>query len=468
MDIHKLDATQIADSVRAGEISAKEVLEAVVERIERFNPELNALVFLDIDGARAQAARIDERIANGDDPGALAGVPLGIKELEAVEGWPYTHASVPHKDEIADRDDVQTARLRAAGAVIVGLTASPEFGSTAHTRTFLHGTTHNPWNLERTPGGSSGGSAAAVAAAILPIATASDGGGSIRIPAAYSGLVGAKGTFGRIPKGGAPESSHTTSLGCVSRSVRDTARFWDCVVGAHERDSYSLPHPGLSYERTLETEIPPLRATWSADLGFGCSANEVATIAHDAADTLVSAANITWTDRLVELKDMSVAWGLFNHPGTWLDVRDHWPDRAEEFTPPIRAGVRDAERRFKVSEYARAIERRHQNNVILSEVFSDVDIIITPTTATTAFGANGPMPSSIDGKEIKPMHAITFTYPFNVSGHPAVTVPCGFDAAGLPVGLQIVGRRHTDHVLLQLARVFEQAKPWQKIATNYA
>ncbi len=467
MDIHERDATQIADDVRAGKISAKEVLEAAAERIERFNGELNAIVHLDLDGARAQAARIDDQVARGDDPGPLAGVPLGIKELEAVEGWPFTHASVPHRDEIAERDGVQTARLRKAGAVIVGLTASPEFGSTAHTRTFLHGTTYNPWNLERTPGGSSGGSAAAVAAAVLPIASASDGGGSIRIPASYSGLVGAKGTFGRIPKGTGPEASFTTALGCVSRSVRDTARWWDCTVGADERDSYSLPHPGLSYERSLDDEIPTVRATWSADLGYGISANEVATIARDAAQVLANAAGVQWVDRTVELKDMSVAWGLFNHPGTWLDVRDHWPDRAEDFTPPIRAGVADAERRFKVEEYARAIERRHQNNVILAEVFDDVDVIITPTTATTAFGANGPMPSEIDGKRIKPMHAITFTYPFNVSGHPAVTVPCGVDADGLPVGLQIVGRRHTDHVLLQLAAAFERAQPWQKIAPNY-
>lgn len=468
MDIHKLDAAEIADKVRAGEVSAKEVLDATVERIERYNAELNALVHLDLDAARAQAARIDERIANGTDPGALAGVPVGIKELEQVEGWPDTGASVPHADEIAERDGVQTARLRAAGAVLVGLTASPEFGSTAHTRTYLHGTTNNPWNLERTPGGSSGGSAAAVAAGVLPIASASDGGGSIRIPASYSGLVGAKGTFGRIPKGGSPESSHTTSLGCVSRSVRDTARWWDCVVGADERDQYSLPHPGLSYEATLGDTIPSLRVTWSPDLGYGACASEVAEIAHDAADALIDAAKMTRTDRAVELKDMSVAWGLFNHAGTWLGVRDHWPGRAEDFTPPIRAGVADAQRRFKVEEYARAIERRHLNNLILAEVFEDVDVIVTPTTATTAFAADGPMPTQIDGRDIKPMHAITFTYPFNCSGHPAVNLPCGFDPDGLPVGLQLVGRRHTDHVLLQLAALLEQIRPWPKIATNYA
>ncbi|MEX2395173.1 MAG: amidase, partial [Actinomycetota bacterium] len=268
--IWKLDAHQIADLVRGGEVSAKEVLESFIERIETYNEELNAFVHLDLDGARAQAAAIDTRIAAGEAVGSLAGVPIGIKELEQVAGWPDTGASVPHADEIAERDGVQTGRIRAADAVIVGLTASPEFGSTANTRSLLHGTTRNPWNLERTPGGSSGGSAASVAAAILPIGTASDGGGSIRIPAAYSGLFGAKGTFGRIPKGGSPEASFTTALGCVTRSVRDTARYWDCVVGADERDPYSLPHPGISYEQQLtEPIMSGLRVTWSADLGFG-------------------------------------------------------------------------------------------------------------------------------------------------------------------------------------------------------
>lgn len=465
--IHAQDATSIADAVRSKEVSAKEVLEAVIERIESYNEELNALIHLDLDAARATAASVDEAIARGEDPGPLAGVPIGIKELESVEGWPNTGASVPHKDEIAARDGVQTARLRKAGAVIVGLTASPEFGSTAYTRTYLHGTTRNPWNLEHTPGGSSGGSAAAVAAAVLPLGTASDGGGSIRIPASYSGLFGAKGTFGRIPKGGGPESSHTTSFGCVSRSVRDTARFWDCVVGADERDQYSLPHPGLSYEEEM-TRVPSgLRVTWTDSFGYGACEREISDIVKASAEVLVNATGMTWVDRKVELKDMSVAWGLFNHAGTWLEVKDYWPDRAEDFTPPIRAGVADAERRFKVDEFARAIERRHENNVILAEVFDDVDVIITPTTGTAAFRAEGPMPAEIDGREIRPMRSL-FTYPTNISGHPSFTVPCGINEAGLPVGLQVIARRHEDHILFGLCAAFEAAQPWQKIAPNYS
>ncbi len=465
--IWRLDAHAIADLVRGGELSAKEVLETFAERIEEHNETLVSFVHLDLDGARARAAEIDSAVASGEDPGPLAGVPVGIKDLENVAGMPTTKGSVPYKDNIATRDAVQTQRLRNAGAVIVGKTHSPEFGSTAYTRTFLNGTARNPWNLERTPGGSSGGSSSAVAAALIPIGSASDGGGSIRIPASYTGLVGAKCTFGRIPTGDAPDSSYTSVAGCVSRSVRDTARYWDCVVGSHERDAHSLPHPGFSYESVLDNTPTGLRATWSQDLGYGACGEEVAGIARAAAERLVEAANLTLVDRPVELKDMSAGWALLGAPGTWLNVKDYWPDRAEDFTPAVRAGVTMSEGRYNVREIARAIERRHQNNQRLAEIFEDVDIILTPTTATTAFRAEGPMPSKIDGRDVRLMHTITFTYPFNVSLHPGVSVPCGFDSEGLPVGLQIVTRRLDDHVALQLAAAFEKVQPWPKIATAF-
>ncbi len=463
MELWELDAYEIADKVRAGDVSAKEVLETFAERIESYNEELNAIVHIDLDRARADAAEIDRRVASGEDPGPLAGVPLGIKDLEDVGGMPTTYGSVPYKDNVPKNDGIQTSRLRKAGAVIVGKTAAPEFGAEASTRTYLHGTTRNPWHLERTPGGSSGGSAAAVAAAILPIASGSDGGGSIRIPASYSGLAGMKGTFGRIPKGGV-DASLTTAYGCMARSLRDTARYWDAVVGSDERDPFSLPHPGFSYETILE-DTPRVRATWSDDLGYHACRKDVLEMTKAAAQDLVGAASADLVDRPVTLKDMSAAWGLFNMPGTWLEVRDFWPDREQDFTPVIRAGVHNQDR-FDVKQMARALERKHENNQLLAKVFEDVDVILTPTTGTTAFRAEGPMPTEIDGEPIKPMHSI-YTYPFNVSGHPACNVPCGFDADGLPVGLQIIGRRHEDHVVLQLARAFERARPWKKIATNY-
>jgi aspartyl-tRNA(Asn)/glutamyl-tRNA(Gln) amidotransferase subunit A len=462
------DAHEIADLVRSGEVAAKEVLETFLERIEARNEELNAFVHVDADRARAEAAEVDRRVAAGEDPGPLAGVPVGIKDLENVAGMPTTYGSLLYRDNVAASDGVQTARLRASGAVIVGKTATPEFGAEALTRTLLFGTTRNPWNTERTPGGSSGGSAAAVAAALVPIASGSDGGGSIRIPASYTGLLGAKSTFGRIPRGDGPESAYVSVLGCMARSVTDAARWWDCVAGAHELDAHSLPHPGLSYEETIRRPPPSgLRVTWSDDLGYAACRTDVREIARGAARELAEAAGAILVDRPVELKDMSAAWGLLGAPGTWLQVRNAWPGREEDLTPVVRLSVRRGEERYNMREVARAIERRHENNRRLAEVFEDVDVILTPTTGTTAFRAEGPMPTEIEGREIKPMHSL-YTYPFNVSGHPAVSVPCGLDAEGMPVGLQIVTRRHADHIGLQLAAVFERVRPWPKIAPAYA
>lgn len=468
MSIWELTAVEIADRVRSAELSAKEVLETFLARIEVFDGDLNSFTHLDPDGARAQAAKIDRRMAAGEDPGPLAGVPLGVKDLEDARGIPTTHGSILYKDNIAEGDSVQVARLRGAGCVVVGKTAAPEFGAAAYTSTPLHGTTRNPWRSERTPGGSSGGSAAAVAAALVPIATGSDGGGSIRIPASYSGLLGFKGTFGRVPRGAAPESSYTSVHGPMARDVRDAARYLDCVVGPHEPDQFSLPHPGFSYEERLDDVIPGLEAVWSEDLGFGVCHTETAGIAREAAEALAASGAFEWEERKVALKDPAVAWGVLGAAETFHKVESHWDERRDDLSPIFAYGIERGLERIDLPEMTRAAERRWENNQILAEVFEDVDLIVTPTTPTTAFVAEGPMLSEIEGRTIKPMHSICFTYPFNLSGHPAVSLPCGFDADGLPVGLQIVGRRHSDHLLLALAARFQEVRPWPSTAEPYA
>lgn len=465
--IWQLEACEIADQVRSGQVAAKEVLESFLERIESFNDELKAFVHLDVAGARAQAAEIDRRIAARENPGPLAGVPIGVKDLEDAAGMPTTHGSLIFRGNIADSDSIQVARLRAAGCVVVGKTAAPEFGAAAYTSTPLHGTTRNPWDLSRTPGGSSGGSAAAVAAGLIPIATGSDGGGSIRIPASYSGLFGPKGTFGRVPRGRAPESSYTSVYGPMARSVRDAARYLDCVTGPDERDQFSLPHPVAAFEQSLEDLPTGLTATWSADLGFGTCAGDVAEIARDAAEVLSKEGVLSFEDVPVRLKDPSRAWGILGAAEAWIRQEPFWETRREELSPFVRFSMEQALEHLDLKELAKAHQRRWVNNQTLAEIFERVDLIVTPTTATTAFAAEGPMPTEIDGKTVKPMHAISFTYPFNMSGHPAVSIPCGFDKNRLPVGLQMVGRRNTDHLLLAIAFEFERIAPWPKIATNY-
>jgi aspartyl-tRNA(Asn)/glutamyl-tRNA(Gln) amidotransferase subunit A len=464
--VFRLGAHEIADLVRSGELSSKEVLEVFLERIEAFNPELNAFVFLDFERARAQASEIDRRIASREDPGPLTGVPIGVKDLEDVAGMPTTHGSVIHKDNVPSTNSLMVDRLLAAGCIVVGKTAAPEFGAANFTSTRLHGTTRNPWNPARTPGGSSGGSAAAVASAMIPICTASDGGGSTRIPASYSGLFGPKGTFGRVARGRSPESSFTSVHGPISRSVRSAARFYDCVIGPDESDMFSLPHPGISYEKEIEQRPAGLRAAWSADLGFGVCSGEVASIAKRAADTFSEAGGLEWVDRPVELEETSRAWRYLGAPESWLRHSPYWPEREADLEPIIARGVRATES-MPIPDFAEAIRRRFENNQRLAEIFREIDVIVTPTTPTTAFAAEGPAPKEIDGQKIREMHSLCFTYPFNVSGHPAVSVPCGFDSEGLPVGLQFVGRRHSDHVLIALAASFESVQPWPRIAPAY-
>lgn len=464
--IWKLEPDEIADLVRAGDISAKEVLEVFLERIETFNPELNAFVFLDPDRARADAAEIDRRIGAGEDVGKLAGVPIGIKDLEDAERMPTTHGSVIYKDNIASSDSIMVSRLRSAGVVVLGKTAAPEFGAATFTSTPLHGTTRNPWDLSRTPGGSSGGSASAVASAISPICTASDGGGSTRIPASYSGLFGFKGTFGRVARGRSPESSYTSVHGPMVRSVKAAARFLDCVIGPDETDQFSLPHPGISYEDVI-SELPAgLKATWSSDFGFLTCAAEVEAIARRGAENLASACGIELADVSVRLEDSRRAWLVLGAGETWLRHQSYWPERAADLNPLTDLAMKRISE-TTVPVVAEAHKVRWQNNQILAEVFEKVDLILTPTMPTTAFAAEGPMPKEIDGNKIHPGYSFAYTYPFNISGHPAISLPCGFDKDGLPVGLHVIARRNEDHLLLQVAAAFERSHPWPRIALKY-
>ncbi len=298
-----------------------------VARIEKHNPELNAFCYLDLEGARARASAIDEAVARGEDPGIWAGVPMGVKELVAVTGWPDTHGSLLYKDAIADHDSTEAARLQDAGAVLVGLTTSPEFGSTNWTRTYLHGTTRNPWNPERTPGGSSGGSAAAVAAGMMPICTGSDGGGSIRIPSSYSGLFGFKTSFGRVGYAGNFDSSLMSVPGPICRSVRDAARYVDAIAGPTNNDPTSLPRPTRSYEDAVVSgdaaaQLRGRRAAWSATLGFAVCDPEVEKLAYGAAQALCADAGIELVDIAVDLPRPGGAWSLISNLDTAADHLD--------------------------------------------------------------------------------------------------------------------------------------------------
>ena len=456
---------EIADAVRRGQLKAADVLEECLVAIERANDELNAFVVLDADLARRLAAEVDDAVAAGRDPGLLAGVPFGVKDLEDCAGLPTSHGSLLWKGRPpVEEDSTHVARLRAAGAVPVGKTAAPEFGTVQFTSTRAWGTTRNPWDPTRTPGGSSGGSAAAVASGMVPLCTASDGGGSTRIPAAFSGLVGFKASFGRIPNA-PPKESQTTSVGCLATTVADSARHLDVAAGPDDCDRTSLPAPVLRYERAIEgLFVEGMRVAWSADLGFAIVDPEVEALAGAAATALIEAAELQLIERPVRLTDPVRTWLSSGAVDLWQNLEPGmWPDRADEFNGITRSMLRHGES-TTAQDIARHLAHRAQLQRDVADVFADVDVLLTPATAIPAFAAEGPIPTEIAGREVEPAMTVPFTMLANLCWNPAVSLPAGLASGGLPVGLQIIGRRHADEVVLRLARIFEQARPWPRHA----
>src|SRR5271169_6340377 len=306
MDAWSGDASSLVDAFRSRSLSPREALDASLVAIER--SDLNAFSLVDADAARAAADNADVALPFG-------GVPVAIKELDPVAGWPSTYASLVFKDGVSAFDSTQVSRLRGAGAVLVGQTTAAEFGFINCTHTKIHGTTHNPWLHGRTPGGSSGGSAAAVAGGLVPIASGGDGGGSIRIPAGFTGLFGLKSTFGRIPKGPfAHQIPHTVTLGCVSRSVRDTARWFDVCNGYDPHDTHSLPRvegweAGLGSHRE---ELRGKRAVISVDLGVAVVHPEVVALVNAAAEALVADAGLARVEMAVTFPPALFEWAMSN------------------------------------------------------------------------------------------------------------------------------------------------------------
>jgi aspartyl-tRNA(Asn)/glutamyl-tRNA(Gln) amidotransferase subunit A len=471
---HEWSARDVADRVRAGQVKAREVLDHALERIERINPQLNAFVFVDAGRARAVADDVDRRVAEGDDPGPLAGVPLGIKELEAVEGWPDTRASTTRQDRIATSTSTMSSRLLAAGAVPVGLTASPEIGHLPYTCSVLHGPTRNPWDPARTPGGSSGGSAAALAAGLVHLATGSDMGGSIRLPAGWSGVVGVKGTLGRIPRGpGYLGHADMIHYGPLARTVADAARYLDVAAGTDERDPTSLPPPAEPYERTVTERAFAAVAPDGARVavvhhnGLSPSHPEVRARLRAAADALIEATGLREVELTLTLPDIV--------PGAAaLLFVDSDPAMAELMpaimanllatpgaAPLMEVGFAGAD--LSIEAMAANVGVRHELTNEMARAFATADLLLVPTSPVPAFGCEGPLPTVVDGVEVGPQACALFTGPFNLSGHPVVSVPMG-NASGTPVGMQIVARRHEDALALAAAAAFERAQPWPQLA----
>ena len=447
------DVVGLVDAFRAGERSPSEELEATLAAVEA--SDLNAVCYIDAEAAREAAANADVSLPFG-------GVPLAVKELLAVAGWPATQASLALADQVFDRDSVSVERLKAARAVAAVQTTSSEFGGTNQTFTKLHGATRNPWNRERTPGGSSGGSAAGVAGGLFALATASDGGGSIRIPAGFCGLIGLKSTYGRIPRGPGVILGNATSVeGSVNRSVRDAARFLDVTNGFDLRDPKSLPRVE-GYEAGLGShldEIKTLRVAVVPDLGCATVGPETTELVIAAADELIAASGMQRVEIDLQLPRIMAAWGLTGAIGVRKSLGDRWPACADDLGSIERAGHRSAEQRIDINSLARAEARRVELDEAMAEMFGQADIVLAATNPAPAFGADSWLPSVFEGVEAHANNNGALTAPSNIFGNPAIALPIGLSSDGLPVSLQALAPHYREDLLLDLALVWERDHP---------
>ncbi len=454
------DMVSLVDAFRNGERHPREEVAAVLSAIE--DSSLNAVCHVDAETSVALADAADVGLPFG-------GVPFGVKELLAVAEWPDTEGSLALADRVFGADSTVVSRLRSAGAIPAAQTTSSEFGGSNQATTRLHGASRNPWGRDRTPGGSSGGSAGGVAGGIFPIATGSDGGGSIRIPAGFCGLVGLKPTYGRIPKGPRTSLGNITAVeGCLSRSVRDTARFLDVTNGAHSRDPLSLPRVE-GYESALgngRRDLRDLRVAVLPDHGAAVVAGETEELVMSAATELVAAAGMRRVDLDLRLPSVMGAWSLTGSVGLRKELGDRWPACADQLTGMIRKGLELAEEFVDLDALVNAENRRLELNEAMADMFDQVDILIAATNPSTAFDAEGRLPSVFGGRESTPGNNGALTTPSNIYGNPAISLPAGVASDGLPVGMQVIAAHHRESTLLELGVVWEATRPWPLVAPS--
>lgn len=463
-----MNVVEIAERVRTRQISAREVLEQSRAKIEAANGKINAFAHLDWEQAEEFAARVDRELAAGSGPGNLAGVPFAVKDIQDCAGMPTTHGSLAYRNAApALKDDPSVARLRRAGAIPVGKTTTPEFALDSITASPAFGITRNPWNLEKTPGGSSGGSAAAVSAGMLPFATGTDDGGSVRSPAAFCGLIGLKPTLGLVPR--ADGSSDLNSVPVLACTPSETARLLDVMAGRDDVDKMSQSTSATgTLEAGLQADVPRgLRGLWSPDLGYVPVDQEVAAIAASAARALCDAAGCKLSDeiRVFSNANDAVAPIIGHRMRSRLEAMGFWPDHAKDMADGPREWL-EHQGSPTPHEYGVALALRAKVEAELASFFSDHDLLLTPTVACPAFDAAGPVPAVIDGRDASSTGAEAFSMLANAAWVPAISVPAGLTKEGLPVGLQLIGPRWSDGLLLQLAQLMYAVRPWPRNAPS--
>ncbi len=445
---------EIAFAVRSGKVSAVEIVEESLRRIEKLDGDLNSVVSLRADEALAEAA--EQRI-----DGTLAGVPLLVKDLEDVKGMRTTFGSKLHADApTATEDDIICARLQAAGAIVIGKTNTPEFAFMGYTNNLLFGATRNPWNLEKSPGGSSGGAGAALMGGLSPLATSSDGGGSVRIPASLSGLVGYKPTFGAYPRSRTPAWMTFSMNGTLGRSIDDVVLEAAAVVGWVPGDMHGNGHPPpLDPVRPAKVIATPSFKEFVDAPIRDAFERTCAVISSDIGLPLETADKVFDTDPSPAINWLVIA------AAELAESLNPFEDREGEMDPGLQLALAMG-KNVTTIDYIRAQRLRYAASVQLDDLLGNDTVLVVPTANALAWPATGPMPTNIDGHDVSPVDG-TNTMEINYTGHPAVSVPMGLDPNGVPMGFQIIAPRHRDDLALGLAADLEAAQPWPTVADGY-
>jgi amidase len=455
---HFSTARDMAAALRAKEVSARELLDLHLDRIAAVNPEVNAVVSLDPERARASAAEADELLAAGRSAGPLHGLPFAFKDTHAVGGWLTTYGSPLMASNVPAADELLVERVRRAGAVVMGKTNVPEFAAGSHTFNPVFGTTLNPYDLSRSAGGSSGGAAAALATGMVPLADGSDMGGSLRNPASFCNVVGLRPSLGRVPEWPQYNAWETTSVGGpMARNVSDLALLLSVLAGPDRRVPLALGDPGSAFEPPLSGSLSGLRVALSVDLGGAFEVDDEVAAVVESAGTVFSSAGASVASAypsLDEAEDTFRTLRAWHFNAKFAAMLEANPDGFKQsLADNIRAGAP-----LTGGDVARAYTQRTSLAQRMVDFFESYDVFVLPVSQVPPFPADQEFPTEINGTPMESyLDWMRSAYYVTVTGCPAISVPAGFTPAGLPVGVQIVAAHNQERLLLEVAHAFEQA-----------
>jgi len=450
-------AVELVEGYRSGALSPVEATQAALDAIERYDKKVNAFVLVDAEGALAAAKESAARWQTGEPLGPGDGVPTSVKDALWTRGWPTLRGStLIDEAQPWEVDSPVVARLRETGAVILGKTTTPEYSWKGVTDSSKYGVTGNPWDASKTSGGSSGGSATAVGLGMGAWSVGTDGGGSVRIPAAFTGTVALKPTYGLIPLFPASAFGTLSHAGPMTRTVRDNAALLDVISGFDARDWSAMPTPARSFLTGLDDGVAGLRIAYSRDLGFVSNDPEVDALVRAAVEKLAEAgAEVTEVDPGFDdpLEAFNVLWfsGAAKVLASYGNAVD---DRVD---PGLRRTAA-AGSAYTAPDYLDATAVRMELGRLMGEFHQRYDVLVTPTLPLTAFPVGQDVPDGWPSQEWTSW--TPYTYPFNLTQQPALSVPCGLTSAGLPVGLQVVGARHADALVLRVGQAYQSATDW--------